>query len=282
MLAAYDPENNLSMISLNDRLHLIEYLRFPLTMDIENASQGFRTVSTSETIIEGFKSLGIIGSARTLSCFCYHSDVKALWKISSKIRREDKEVEVSVPTDDHDSNVEEHDDGPRESIVIQAIVAEIGERMGLKIWLPRSDRSRVLQKWQPEEGSLIEVLPLNYGDIAMKTIENIDVLWIKKRTIVRAFEVEHTTSIYSGLLRMADLLALLPNIDINLHIVAPSSRRDKVFEEIRRPVFSLLEGGALSEKCTYISYDNLQELSSERNLEFLKNEVLDKYSEAAE
>jgi hypothetical protein len=65
--------------------------------------------------------------------------------------------------------------------------------------------------------------------------------------IVRAFEVEHTTSVYSGILRMADLLALPPNMDIKLHIVAPEVKRDKVFQEIRRPVFSLLEK-ALSQK----------------------------------
>ena len=65
----------------------------------------------------------------------------------------------------------------------------------------------------------------------MKTIEQIVVLWIKKRSIVRAFEVEHTTSVYSGLLRMADLLAMQPNLKIKLHIVAPESRRDKVLRE---------------------------------------------------
>ena len=59
-------------------------------------------------------------------------------------------------------------------------------------------------------------------------------------SIVRAFEVEHTTSVYSGILRMADLLALQPNMDIKLHIVAPVEKREKVFQEIRRPVFSLL------------------------------------------
>jgi hypothetical protein len=39
-------------------------------------------------------------------------------------------------------------------------------------------------------------------------------------SIVRAFEVEHTTSVYSGILRMADLLALQPNMDIKLQFVA--------------------------------------------------------------
>ena len=40
---------------------------------------------------------------------------------------------------------------------------------------------------------------------------------------------------------MADLLALQPNMDIHLHIVAPDEKRDKVLKEIKRPVFSLLD-----------------------------------------
>jgi len=46
---------------------------------------------------------------------------------------------------------------------------------------------------------------------------------------------------------MADLLALQPNMDIRLPIVAPIAKREKVFQESRRPVFSLLERGPLSE-----------------------------------
>jgi hypothetical protein len=99
---------------------------------------------------------------------------------------------------------------------------------------------------------------------------------------VRAFEVEHTTSIYSGILRMADLLALQPNMNIKLHIVAPSSRREKVFQELRRPVFSLLDKGPLSESCSYISYDSLRELSEQKHLAHLSDSVLDVYAEEAE
>ena len=65
---------------------------------------------------------------------------------------------------------------------------------------------------------MLESLPLNYDDTTLKTVENIDVLWVRRRSIVRAFEVEHTTSIYSGILRMADLMALQPNLDIKAHI----------------------------------------------------------------
>ena len=84
-------------------------------------------------------------------------------------------------------------------------------------------------------------------------------LWLKGRAIVRAFEVEHTTAVYSGILRMADLLALQPNMDIKLHIVAPETRKAKVMGEIQRPVFSLLEKGPLSEYCTFLPYGSLQE-----------------------
>jgi len=37
---------------------------------------------------------------------------------------------------------------------------------------------------------------------------------------------------------MADLLALQPNMDIKLHIVAPDARKEKVFNEIRVAVQS--------------------------------------------
>jgi hypothetical protein len=88
----------------------------------------------------------------------------------------------------------------------------------------------------------VTTLPLNYDLATLKTIENIDVIWLQRRAIAHAFEVEHTTAIYSGLLRMADLLAMQPRMDISLHIVAPLERRDQVRREIVRPVFSVLEG----------------------------------------
>jgi len=81
---------------------------------------------------------------------------------------------------------------------------------------------------------------------------------------------------------MADLLALQPNMNIKLHIVAPYSRRDKVFQEIQRPVFSLLEEGPLSERCTYLSYDSIEDIMKEKHLAHLSDSVLDEYTEEAE
>lgn len=204
--------------------------------------------------------------------------------LAHTVRRLDKIVTVSVPQDS-DNNAPAVSTSPveiRESFRIQALLARIGAKMGLRIWIPKSDRSSVASEWKDEGSALLEILPLNYDETTLRTIEQIDVLWLRGRAIVRAFEVEHTTSIYSGILRMADLLALQPNMDIKLHIVAPYERRDKVFQEIRRPVFSLLEKGPLSESCTFLSYDSLRELSQQKHLAYLSDNVLDEYAEEAE
>lgn len=203
--------------------------------------------------------------------------------ILRQVHRTDKVVAVAVPEDEPKAEAVGPSDEPaRESIRIQSLLARCGETMGFRVWLPKADRSAVLREWKPEAGSLIDILPLNYDETTLKTIEQIDVLWLKGRSIVRAFEVEHTTAIYSGLLRMADLLALQPNMNIRLNIVAPESRREKVFTEIRRPVFSLLERGPLSECCTYLSYDSVRELSELKHLEHLSETVLVEYEEESE
>ena len=201
-----------------------------------------------------------------------------------RVRRADKDVSVTVPEDTEPGReptapVAEE---VRESIKVQALLADIGSRMGMQIWVPRSDRTGVLSEWRGDHPPVLERLPLNYDDTTLKTIEQIDVLWLRGRAIRRAFEVEHTTSIYSGILRMADLLALQPNMDIRLHIVAPIARREKVFSELRRPVFSLLDRGPLSESCTFLSYDAVRELGDQQHLAHLSETVLDEYEEEAE
>lgn len=203
------------------------------------------------------------------------ADLKKL-KVHRVRTHNEREVEVDIPEEDDSVPIE------RESIEIQAILSEIGEKMGYRIWLPKSDRSRVETYWTPEPGSLVESLPMNYDETTLSTIEQIDTIWISGRSIVRLFEVEHTTSIYSGILRMADLMALQPNLDIKAHIIAPESRRAKVLKEIRRPVFSLLEKGPLYNYCTYISYESIRSLHGQELLTYMKDTVLDEYAESSE
>jgi len=207
-----------------------------------------------------------------------------------KVRILDREVEVEVPDNvEDDIRLEEKIAGTqsetdsRESIRMQAKVAQIGAEMGFRIWVPRNDKARVLEHIPASmHEKLLESLPLNYDDTTLRTIEQIDVLWLRGRSMNRAFEIEHTTAVYSGLLRMADLLALQPNMNIRLHIVAPADRRERVLREIRRPVFSLLDRGPLYEQCSFLSYDSINSLGETRHLSHMNDTILAEYEESAE
>ena len=71
-----------------------------------------------------------------------------------------------------------------------------------------------------------------------RSIENIDVVWkFGPYSIKSAFEIEHSTSIYSGILRLSDLRAEAPNSNFPLFIVASEERRKRVFEEFEASDF---------------------------------------------
>jgi hypothetical protein len=142
---------------------------------------------------------------------------------------------------------------------IQYQLLTLGGEMGLDLWVARNDRSK---EWSGIAlgnlaGSVAE-LPTQFNEATNRTIELIDVLWLKGNSIVAAFEVESTTSIYSGLLRMSDLLALQPNLNIQIYLVAADERRNKVEQEILRPTFNLREP-PLARICGFLSFSKLAE-----------------------
>lgn len=142
---------------------------------------------------------------------------------------------------------------------IQWSLLTLGAEMGLDVWVARNDRSRLWNKKRlGDVDRMVQSLPTQFNEATTRTVELIDVLWLKGNSIVAAFEVECTTSIYSGLLRMSDLMALQPNLDIKLYLVAPEERRDKVEQEIQRPTFSLREK-PLPEACGFLPFGKLVE-----------------------
>jgi hypothetical protein len=219
----------------------------------------------------------------------YDPPLRENWSRDRKLKTVQGEVVVTVPSDDEDeeakdpATLEARILDPRQSLQIQSKLVEIGATMGFKIWLPRTDKNRICDLIPEKvQAAILEELPLNYDDTTLDTVEQIDVLWLKGRSIARAFEVEHTTAVYSGLLRMADLLALQPNMDIRLHIVAPYERREKVFREMSRPVFSLLDRGPLSRSCTFISYESVEAMRSLEHLAHTNDSILAEYEERPE
>ena len=142
---------------------------------------------------------------------------------------------------------------------IQYNLLRLGVNMGFKLWVARNDKSKSYDGVTfGDMDEVVEELPTQFNEVTNKTIELIDVLWLKGNSIIAAFEIEHTTSVYSGLLRMSDLLALQPNLNIKLYLVAPDDRRSKVEQEILRPTFTLQER-PINEDCGFLPFSTLLE-----------------------
>jgi predicted RNA-binding protein len=164
---------------------------------------------------------------------------------------------------------------------IQWRLLKLGNDMGLDVWPARNDRSR---EWNGHRFTdlprLRADLPRQFDEVTNRTIELIDVLWLKGNAVVAAFEIESTTSIYSGLLRMSDLIAMQPNLNIPLFLVAPDDRRQKVFAEVNRPTFARLSP-PLVDLCRYISFSTLRDYLAQVTpfVRYLKPDFLDELSE---
>lgn len=189
---------------------------------------------------------------------------KPFFKVESKKGTRKQPTVVSVPEPDEavvssPTLQETGESATTRHSEIQWLLLTLGADLGLDVWVARNDRGR---RWNGVAlGSLprmLDELPTQFNDATTRTIELIDVLWLSGNSIVAAFEVECTTSIYSGLLRMSDLTALQPNLDINLYLVAPDERREKVEQELLRPTFGLREK-PLAKICGFLPFSVLCE-----------------------
>jgi type II restriction enzyme len=107
------------------------------------------------------------------------------------------------------------------------------------VWIAANDRSREYLDGRLGDGCL-EGLPAGL-DGAAESVRLIDVVWLDTSgaRVVAAFEVEHSTSIYSGIVRMLDLaLGCALGAGTAMFLVAPDDRRDQVAQQLRRPAFS--------------------------------------------
>lgn len=124
---------------------------------------------------------------------------------------------------------------------VQAWLRDLGRALGFKVWIAANDRSRLVESGVLSEGCLTELPSGLAQSPAFDTIRLIDVLWIAAdgNRVVAAFEVEHTTSIYSGIVRMLDLALGLPEHAAERYfLVAPDEREADVREQFARPAFS--------------------------------------------
>lgn len=140
---------------------------------------------------------------------------------------------------------------------VQSQLSTIGRTLGYDVFVARNDRNAIYNG-SPLGYHCLEHLPnLDLSPEVHATAELIDVLWLYKGEpkIACAFEVEKSTSIYSGILRLTDMALSLPGREDHLYLVAPAVREKEIIEQLKRPMFQRPDDFSLS----YILFEDLEQ-----------------------
>ena len=136
-------------------------------------------------------------------------------------------------------------EGDRTHTEVQAWLRDLGRALGYDVWVAANDRARSWNGGRLGDGCL-DALPAALASApGADAVRLIDVLWLERTgapsagRVAAAFEVEHTTSIYSGIVRLLDLALGAPDQAVAaLFLVAPDDREDDVRAQLARPAFT--------------------------------------------
>jgi hypothetical protein len=189
------------------------------------------------------------------------------------LERGEELIHVSTRNDAVNALIDERIERvPTEHDEMQWRLIRLGQLAKCDVWVPRNDQSRRYEGHQFRDFVLRE---FHQTMDVPRSIENIDVVWkFGRYSIKSAFEIENSTSIYSGILRLSDLRAEAPNSNYPLFIVAPEDRKRRVFDELRRPTFS---GPCLrlNEVIRFLGYQKIREIDeSSKNAKDFDTSVL--------
>ncbi|NMG23039.1 hypothetical protein, partial [Brasilonema bromeliae] len=137
-----------------------------------------------------------------------------------------RHTEVSFEREEEDLHTE-----------MQYHLLKIGQSLGYAVIAAANDRSKSFAENKFSFFCLPCLPAMEIDKDTLNTINLIDVLWLEKSTnqIISGFEVEKSTSIYSGILRLTDLAISFPNNLKTLFLVVPNIREKEVIMQLKRP-----------------------------------------------
>jgi len=115
---------------------------------------------------------------------------------------------------------------------VMGILAQLGSLLGFETYVADPSR-KYKDKTLGEIATLKEIPGFTYQD-TLDVVKNIDVIWFKGEYPEHCFEIEHTTNIRDGLLR---LYQISPLKGIKFFVVAPSENIRKFQKEVARMPF---------------------------------------------
>lgn len=136
---------------------------------------------------------------------------------------------------------------------VQTLLAGIGHLKGYEVYVPDYDSGKL--DWSlTRKFQLCRELPRGFDQVS-GILGEIDVIWVAngKNKIEGLYEVEHSTPVYSGLLRFNDVHLTDPKIN-RFSIVSNDLRRDLFARQLFRPTF---RKSGLAELCSFLEYANV-------------------------
>lgn len=136
---------------------------------------------------------------------------------------------------------------------VQTLLGGIGHKKGYDIFVPPNDVGKLdwtlTGRYAPRR-----TIPAGFESVR-EIVSEIDVVWVARgrEAITALFEVEHSTPVYSGLLRFNDVLLTEPNLS-RFSIVSNDIRRALFARQLRRPTF---RKSGLSELTSFLEYANV-------------------------
>ena len=120
---------------------------------------------------------------------------------------------------------------------MQYHLLKIGKALGYDVIPASNDKSKCYNSNNFSFPSLQQFPQIDLDKETLNTVKLIDVLWFEKGTnnVIAAFEVEKSTSIYSGILRLTDLSYTIADGDEVFYLIVPDKRERDVTLQLSRP-----------------------------------------------
>jgi hypothetical protein len=131
----------------------------------------------------------------------------------------------------------------------EAVLLMLGKLLGYDTYTP--DAGRTYEEQKLGDIATLEDLPYFAGEKVMDSVRNVDVVWLKDEWPEYFFEVEHTTGVTSGLLRIYQA----EKLNSKFLIVGPKDVLGRFEREVEKAPFNRIK-----EKYRFHSYDELREM----------------------
>jgi len=130
----------------------------------------------------------------------------------------------------------------------EGALLELGNLLGYDTYVTADDRNKKYRDIPLAEIAKLQELPSSIAQSILNTVRHIDVIWFKEELPEYCIEVEHSTDITRGLLRLYQLRGL----KTSFMVVAPAEAQDKFEGEAEKAPFH-----SIRDIFRFKSYDEL-------------------------